>query len=161
MASANIAKSVSESKFAIFSFFLFTVSLIIYFVVSKIGKEYKISRLQKMKLAVKFLRICRSFYPSSFGLTQCLLLAQEIFHLPKSLKGDVVECGCWNGQSAIVLSLACALADRKLIICDSFEGLPRPREEEKCTRVGYTHDYRLWREGDLSSQGGLDGVKER
>jgi O-methyltransferase len=40
--------------------------------------------------------------------------------------GAVVECGTYQGASAVGLSVACALTGRKLYICDSFKGLPEP-----------------------------------
>ena len=42
--------------------------------------------------------------------------------------GVVVECGCFQGGSATNLSLVCKLADRELVLYDSFEGLPGGRE---------------------------------
>jgi len=40
--------------------------------------------------------------------------------------GIVVECGSYKGGSAVNLSLAARMAGRKLLLCDSFAGLPRP-----------------------------------
>ena len=53
-----------------------------------------------------------------------LVMALKLFEMPPDLQGVVVECGCWKGASSANLSLACRIVGRKLIVCDSFEGLP-------------------------------------
>lgn len=40
------------------------------------------------------------------------------------VEGDVIECGTYKGFSASCLSWVCSYLDRKLIVADSFEGLP-------------------------------------
>lgn len=40
------------------------------------------------------------------------------------VKGDVIECGTYKGFSAACLSWVCDYLDRKLIVADSFAGLP-------------------------------------
>jgi predicted O-methyltransferase YrrM len=40
------------------------------------------------------------------------------------VKGDVVECGTFKGFSACCLSWVCSYLNKKLIVADSFEGLP-------------------------------------
>jgi hypothetical protein len=51
-------------------------------------------------------------------------MAREILTLPPAFAGDLVECGAWKGASAACLSRVAALVGRKLVICDSFAGLP-------------------------------------
>jgi hypothetical protein len=43
----------------------------------------------------------------------------------------VVECGTWKGGSAANLSLACHIAGRRLVIYDSFEGLPEGKPGDR------------------------------
>ena len=83
---------------------------------------------------------------------QHLVLVNEILGLPRSLRGDVVECGCYCGASTANLSLACALTGRKLIVCDSFEGLPNPKDEEKYEIHDESPEYYIW-------EGGSSAVK--
>ena len=87
-------------------------------------------------------------------------LVQTILNLDPALEGDVVECGCWDGASTISLSLACEMTGRRLFVCDSFEGLPAPRQGEahptRSDGVNLTH----WLEGSFASRGGLEGVEE-
>jgi O-methyltransferase len=47
-----------------------------------------------------------------------------------------VECGTFKGGTAASLSLACRLVGRKLVICDSFEGLP-PADPRDRGAAGY------------------------
>ena len=92
------------------------------------------------------------------GWQQHLLLVEEILSIPKELQGVVVECGCYDGSSTANLSLACALTNRHLIVCDSFEGLPSVIEDEKYAIHGKSTDYYKWEKGEFHSHGGLEGV---
>jgi O-methyltransferase len=48
----------------------------------------------------------------------------------KNIPGEFVECGVWRGGASIY-ARACLPVDRKVILCDSFEGLPYdPAEPE-------------------------------
>lgn len=55
---------------------------------------------------------------------ELLTIVEEILTLPSTATGTVVECGCYTGGSTAKLSRAAALVGRRLIVCDSFEGLP-------------------------------------
>lgn len=129
------------------------------FIATKVGREYGITRLQKLKLARRIVKNHRKI-KSLTTWKQLFLLVEEIFRIPKLLKGDVVECGCYNGASTVNLSLACALTNRRLFVCDSFEGLPTPKDDEKYEVHLQSSDYYSWEEGDFSSEGGLDTVKK-
>ena len=62
--------------------------------------------------------------PSATRLLYHVVLARELLSLPAGTTGDVIECGAFKGASSASLSMACALAGRKLWVCDSFAGLP-------------------------------------
>jgi O-methyltransferase len=133
--------------------------LILKFTANNTGSEYGISHLQKLKLARRIIQNIKKT-SSLTSWQQNILLIEEIIGLPKSLKGDVVECGCYEGASTANLSLACALTNRRLIVCDSFEGLPKPKDDEKYEiNAGSIGDYYIWEEGEFSTVGGLDTVK--
>jgi hypothetical protein len=53
-----------------------------------------------------------------------VVLAQEILSIPRDSEGDVVECGVFKGASSTSLSLVCEMVGRRLLVCDSFAGLP-------------------------------------
>ncbi len=55
-----------------------------------------------------------------------LAMAVKLLEMPPGSPGVVVECGCFRGGSTANLSLACRIVGRRLIVFDSFEGLPAP-----------------------------------
>lgn len=80
--------------------------------------------------------------------------------IPESVRGDVVECGSYNGASTINLSRICGMTGRKLYVCDSFEGLPEPKSDEIYDINAKSVNYNLWSKGDYNAKGGLQGVME-
>jgi hypothetical protein len=60
-----------------------------------------------------------------------LLMAMKLLELPPTVKGCVVECGCYKGAATVNLSIICNIAGRKLKVYDSFEGLPPPTEHDR------------------------------
>ena len=139
--------------------FLSNSYIIFKFIGNTAGKEYGIGHLQKARLTIRVIQNRRKSRSLS-SWQQHILLIEEIFLVPKSLRGEVVECGCFDGSSTVSLSLACALTHRGLIVCDSFEGLPRVKEDEKYDIQAHSRDYYAWEEGDFSLDHGLDGVKK-
>jgi Macrocin-O-methyltransferase (TylF) len=134
---------------------------LIKFVFSKAGSEYGITPLVRLKLAIRVIKNEKHFGESASKWWEHLAIIDELFKVPKSLKGDVVECGCWDGHSTTSLSLACRLVGRKLFACDSFEGTPEPRpgEEHEIRVSGGDHYIWEWEKGVCGAKGGLDGVK--
>jgi len=57
-----------------------------------------------------------------------LPIISSILALPTGGEGVIVEAGTFMGGSAAKLSHACAMRRRKLIIFDSFEGIPENNE---------------------------------
>ena len=74
-----------------------------------------------------------------------LAMALKLLEMPPELSGDVVECGTWKGGSAANLSLVCRIVGRKLLVFDSFEGLPPaiPGTERPVTMSAATTGGRL------------------
>jgi hypothetical protein len=52
-------------------------------------------------------------------------LARAILDIPRSTQGAVGEFGCFKGLSTCTLSLACKMTNRRLVVFDSFQGLPK------------------------------------
>lgn len=63
-----------------------------------------------------------------------------ILSIPGS-NGNVVEAGCFKGGSTIKLSIAAKLAGRRMIVFDSFEGLPDNDESHGRTIFGVEPDF--------------------
>lgn len=70
-------------------------------------------------------------------------------------KGDIVECGVWNGGSAALLAEAAGIRDggRACWLFDSFQGLPEPteRDPEEIRRYWF----RGWNTGDPERVAGI------
>jgi hypothetical protein len=123
----------------------------------EVGGAYGVGAREKLNLVRAFRRNAKAIEILSHGYEH-LELAAAILRVPPSVEGDVVECGCYVGGSSVNLSLTCALVGRRLIICDSFEGLPEPAEHDRehpAPHVGHTDRYE---EGMFAA--GLDVVKD-
>jgi O-methyltransferase len=90
------------------------------------------SVVARAKLVGQIFRNTRSIPSASTGLEQ-LYLCGELFKVPRDIPGVVIELGCYRGSATATLSLACKHVGRKLIVCDSFQGLPElePGEERQ------------------------------
>lgn len=94
-----------------------------------VGAAYGVSAAQKQELIRRFAENGQRIQTASHWLEH-LVIATEILRLPPQMPGDVVEFGCFKGGSTANLSLACQLAGRRLVVCDSFAGLPQPADGE-------------------------------
>ena len=73
-----------------------------------------------------------------------LLNIQELAEnvIKNNIPGDFIETGVWRGGSCIfmiAILTAYGITDRNVYVCDSFEGLPAPNEEEYPQDTGDTH----------------------
>ncbi len=140
-------------------FRMFSFAYCFIFIINSAGRQYGVGPLKKLSLTIRVLRNHKKFNPLSTW-QQHLLLVEEILSIPRSVRGDIVECGCFDGSSTVSLSIACGLTGRRLFVCDSFEGIPPPRDDEKITIHGASVDYYIWEEGEFRSHGGLEAVKK-
>lgn len=98
------------------------------FLFGQSGAPYGIGFLKKLRLMWKVFLNARQ--PGSMSkFVEHLTVVSAILSIPASVEGVVAEFGCFKGMSSASLSLACSATGRKLIIFDSFEGLPTPQEE--------------------------------
>jgi O-methyltransferase len=96
---------------------------------SSCGRQYGINTSQKLRLIRAIRRNARSIV-SATDWMEHLLLVTRVLSLPRDLAGDIIECGCFKGSSTASLSLACKMTGRRLVVCDSFEGLPEIAEHD-------------------------------
>jgi hypothetical protein len=89
------------------------------------GAAYGVGVRKKLGLVRKVNANVRALAALSSSVEH-LEMVRTILRLPRATPGDIVECGSYVGGSAVNLSLACALVGRRLVVCDSFEGLPDP-----------------------------------
>lgn len=121
-----------------------------------VGREYGISQSQKRSLLRSIHRNLTSI-TSGTGVSEHILLASRLLSLPRELKGDVIECGCFKGSSTATLSLACRLVGRRLIVCDSFEGLPEPEQHDQIHVSLHHGRYERYARGEY--RGALEEVR--
>jgi len=93
------------------------------FVQSAYGEAYGITKTGRAQLVDAFGRNARDIQSGTSSIYHTVL-AREILEIPPDVGGDVIECGCWKGASAASLSLVCRMVGRRLLVCDSFQGLP-------------------------------------
>jgi Macrocin-O-methyltransferase (TylF) len=90
----------------------------------KIHPSYNMTFIKKMQLGFKMYRNSSLHIPTGVAFKAHLAMALKILEMPPEILGDIVECGTWKGGTAANLSLVCKIVGRKLVICDSFKGLP-------------------------------------
>jgi hypothetical protein len=96
----------------------------------RIQASYAMTWRKKFALAFKMRRATRKIQ-SGTSYKAHLAMAAKLLEIPPSVKGAVVECGCWMGGSTACLSLVCDIVGRELIVYDSFEGLPAAEPGDK------------------------------
>lgn len=97
-----------------------------------IHPAYRLSRRDKIALGRAFICACRCLH-STNRWDWMLAVALRILETPppSELPGDVIECGTYKGGSAACLSLVCRIVGRRLLVCDSFQGLPSARPGDR------------------------------
>jgi O-methyltransferase len=121
------------------------------------GREYGIGFWKKFWIALRMVAN-RVRVPTASNFVEHLVMASEILKVPKSITGVVVECGCYKGGSTANLSLVCAAAGRRLVVFDSFRGLPEPRTDDVRHTVLERHEIHRYAEGNWA--GSLEEVKQ-
>jgi O-methyltransferase len=109
----------------------------------EVGCAYRVGFLAKLRLLIQFRRNTQRVATLSH-IREHLELARALLAVPPELRGDVVECGCYLGGSSVNISLVCALTGRRLLIYDSFEGLPEPSAHDRVhenLNQGYPDEY--------------------
>ncbi|MBI3313844.1 MAG: class I SAM-dependent methyltransferase [Candidatus Omnitrophica bacterium] len=120
------------------------------------GSAYGLSFTAKCTLVVQMIRSNMRIVSGSTFLEH-IAMATTLLKLPKSLDGVVVECGTYKGVSAANISLVCRIVGRRLIIFDSFQGLPEPSEQDKEHTLLGAKEIHSYAKGQWS--GSLDEVK--
>lgn len=101
------------------------------FINSPYGINYGVTRKSRIDLLKKFLIINQNI-ESATSLEVHITIAKNLLELPViNQKSFIVECGCFKGASTSALSLICDIIDRKIIVYDSFKGLPKDNFNQK------------------------------
>jgi hypothetical protein len=98
--------------------------LAIFFISSRSGRIYGVRAMTRIRIVLAIVQ--SALLEGSVTLpTEQLFLVNHLLQLPRDTAGDVAEFGCFKGRTSAILSLACAVVGRRLVIFDSFRGLPR------------------------------------
>jgi O-methyltransferase len=76
------------------------------------------------KQLLKRIREVSKHVPCPHNESDILSFGIKILSIPRNQDGCIVEAGSYKGGSTAKFSLFAKLADRKLVVFDSFEGLP-------------------------------------
>ena len=117
---------------------------------SRIGRDYGVGFVDRLRLMLAFRRNSSTVTTLS-SLAEHLELAASILTIPPGVPGDVVECGCYQGGCTVNLSLACGLVGRRLIVCDSFEGLPDPTAHNEVYSAPHHANTDSYHEGQFAA----------
>lgn len=91
--------------------------------------------------------LIRKFYIISYHVDcphtehELIVISRTILNLGSNIKGTIVEAGAFHGGSTAKLSLLARLANRKLEVFDSFEGMPENAEEHGKSIYGREHHF--------------------
>ena len=87
------------------------------------GAAYGLAQADREALVARFVANTGAIESGTSAVAQ-VVLAQALLNVPPETAGVVVECGVWKGASSCALSLVCERMGRRLLVCDSFQGLP-------------------------------------
>ena len=127
-----------------------------HFFQKEVGRDYGLGLFGKIKIVLRFRKNGKRITAAT-NWWEHLRIATEILKIPRTVSGDVIECGCYKGGSSTNLSLICDIVGRKLVLCDSFEGLPNPDEDDRVHYNIFQKRVRLYDKGHFA--GGLGEVK--
>lgn len=119
----------------VFDFLSLPVVVLSVFVNPRIHPAYQMTWRKRLGLVWRY-------YVNSFRVLTLvsyraqLMMAVKLLEIPPEVEGVVVECGSFLGGTTAALSWACALTGRRLIVYDSFEGLPEPAPGERLASPG-------------------------
>ena len=103
---------------------------------TEIGKNYNLNTNEKKRIA-QHLKHSISNIDSATDINIHFLLLKSVLALNPKKLSSIVECGVFKGATSVVLSIGAKITGRKLILYDSFEGLPNG--EKNISRRYYPH----------------------
>lgn len=119
------------------------------------GEYFNIGKNEK-KYILKRLKLSLSKVISATSLEVHVLLIMQILKIQRK-NICVVECGCYKGASTIALSIICKMIEAKLIVYDSFEGLPSSEKNLGVRNYPHLALYGFYKKGMY--RGALEEVK--
>ena len=126
------------------------------FVNSDIGKKYNLNKNDKEKI-IKRIKYSLKKIDSATSINVHLELGKQILTLDKE-DGYIIECGSFKGATTISLSIFSKIVGKKLIVYDSFEGLPLDTDKNKDRNYPYLKLTGKYKKGMY--EGNLEEVKK-
>ncbi len=118
------------------------------------NKKYNIS-FSKRFFIIKRLYIISFKIDCPHNQFEMLSFIDSILSIPQNVTGCIVEAGSYKGGSTAKFSIAAKIANRKLIVFDSFQGIPENSEPDDKDIFGVNFSFK---KGDCC--GRLGEVKE-
>ena len=115
-----------------------------------------IPEFKQRKALLKRLESISRNVPCPHNESEILSFGIATLSLPKDVEGSIVEAGSYKGGGTAKFSIFSKLANRKLVVFDSFEGLPQNTELHERSILG--HSIENWFEGG-EFEGSLQEVK--
>ena len=126
------------------------------FINSDIGNKYNLDSRDKQKI-INRIKLALKKIDSATSINVHLELGKQILSLDKK-DGYIVECGSFKGATTISLSIFSKIVGKKLIIYDSFEGLPKDIDQIQQRNYPYLKLTGKYKEGMY--EGNLEEVKQ-
>lgn len=95
--------------------------------------SYRMTLWRRLRLVARLYRTTRRV-PTGISYKAHVAMAAKLLSTPPDVDGVVVECGSWQGGTTTNLSIICAAADRRLVVYDSFQGLPAAEPGDRHAR---------------------------
>ena len=108
---------------------LFFKPIILSFIFEDYDNNFKISKSIKLNIVKKLLNAFSNI-KSATSVESNIILLIFGFKLSNKNTNYIVECGSYEGATSITLSILAEYTNRKLIIYDSFKGLPKTNHQE-------------------------------
>jgi len=115
------------------------------------GKDYNVTKNLRLSILHR-LQISLSQVEAATSLKTQVILIKKILSIKKKKNLCIVECGCFKGSSTIALSIAAKIIGAKLIIYDSFEGLPSSEKSMGPRSYPHLNLYGYYRKGMYKGQ---------
>ena len=93
----------------------------------------KVSYYQRRSI-IKQLYVISDAIPCPHTQHEIISFIKAIFSIRDHVAGCLVEAGSYKGGSTAKFSIAARMANRKLVVFDSFEGLPENNEDESLSK---------------------------
>lgn len=94
------------------------------------GAEYGLTTPQKLLIVGRMARNNLTI-PTGSSFIEHLVIATHALQVPVDREGVLVECGAYKGGSTANLSIIAAHCGRRLVVFDSFEGMPEPDDGDR------------------------------